>query len=175
MRTVLIAAQSVDGFITRHDEPGTAFTSPEDKAYFHAALGSFEVGIFGGETYRVSRAVIRANQPCLRLRVVLTRSPERFAADAVPGALEFTRAEPPALVAGLAARGFQHCALLGGSHVHSQFFAARLVDEVWLTIEPALFGGGTPLLAQRGDVRLDLLAVEKLAANTLLLKYRVRR
>jgi len=80
-----------------------------------------------------------------------------------------------ALAAGLQARGFQRCALLGGSHVHSLFFEAGLVDEVWLTVEPVLFGGGTPLLARRADLRLELLAAEKLGAHALLLKYRVPR
>jgi dihydrofolate reductase len=50
------------------------------------------------------------------------------------------------------------------------------VDEIWLTVEPLLFGGGTPLLAARVDVRLALLASERLnAAGTLLLRYRVVR
>jgi dihydrofolate reductase len=175
MRTVVIAAQSLDGFITRHDEPGVAFTSPEDKAYFRTVLAGFDVGVFGGETYRVSRAAIRANPAGLRLRLVLSRTPDRYAAEAAPGSLEFTRAGPAELVAGLRARGFRQCALLGGSHVHSLFLEAGLVDEVWLTVEPVLFGGGTPLLARRADVRLELQAVDRLARHTLVLKYRVSR
>ncbi len=175
VQIVLIAAQSLDGFITRHAEPGTAFTSSEDKAYFHTALAGFEAGIFGGETYRVSRDVIRTNRSGLRLRVVLTRSPEQFAADALPGALEFTTAEPAAIVADLTARGVRRCALLGGSQAHSRFLAAGLVDEVWLTIEPRLFGGGTPLLAGPTDIRLRLEAVERLGPHGLILKYRTTR
>lgn len=175
MRIVLIAAQSLDGFITKHAEPGTAFTSPEDKAYFRAALAAFDAGIFGGETYRVSRDFIRDRLPGLRVRLVMTRSPDRYAADTIPGALEFTSAAPAALAAMLRARGTQQCALLGGSHVHSLFFDAGLVDEVWLTVEPVLFGDGTPLLARRADVRLELQAIEKLSAHALLLKYRVPR
>ncbi len=175
MRTVLIAAQSVDGFITRHDEPGVAFTSPEDKAYFRSVLAGFEVGVFGGETYRVSREAIRANPAGLRLRLVLTRTPDRYATDARPGSLEFTRAAPADLVADLRRRGFQRCALLGGSHAHSLFLEAGLVDEVWLTVEPLLFGGGTPLLARRTNVRLTLQTVDKLTPHTLVLKYHVGR
>ncbi len=97
MRIVLIAAQSLDGFITRHDEPGTAFTSPEDKAHFRAALAAFDACIFGAETYRISRVFIRAQFPDHPLRIVLTRSPERFAADQVPGELEFTSATAAAV------------------------------------------------------------------------------
>jgi len=175
MQTVLIAAQSLDGFITRHSEPGTAFTSPEDKAYFRRVLAGFGACLFGGETYRVSRDFIRDRLPGSALRVVMTRSPERYAAESIAGKLEFTNALPAALIAGLRARGFQRCAVLGGSHIHSLFFEAGLVDEVWLTVEPVLFGGGTPLLARPAAVGLELQATEKLGANTLLLRYRVAR
>jgi dihydrofolate reductase len=175
MRIVLIAAQSLDGFITRHDEPGTAFTSPEDKAHFRAALAGFDACLFGAGTYRVSRVFIRAQFPDHPLRVVLTRSPGRFGADAVPGKLEFTSAAPAAIAGDLRSRGIQQCALLGGSHAHSLFLDAGLVDEIWLTIEPLLFGGGTPLLAHHANLRLELQSVERLGAHPLLLKYRVSR
>lgn len=175
MRVVLIAAQSLDGFITRHDEPGTAFTSPEDKAWFRRVLEGFDCCIFGAETYRVSREFIRSRHPGHQLRTVMTRTPERYAADAAPGSLEFTHAAPAAIVAGLRDRGFGRCALLGGSQIHSLFFEAGLVDEVWLTVEPRLFGRGTPLLARPTDARLELQAIEKLGDHTLLLKYRVVR
>ena len=175
MHMVLIAAQSLDGFITKHAEPGTAFTSPEDKAYFRRIVAEFDVCLFGGETYRVSREFIRDRLPGSPLRLVMTRSPERYAAEAIVGRLEFANSAPAALVAGLRARGFKRCALLGGSHVHSLFLAARLVDEIWLTVEPVLFGGGTPLLARPTEVGLKLQVTEKLGASTLLMKYEVVR
>ena len=175
MRIVLIAAQSLDGFISKHTEPGTAFTSPEDKAYFRKVVTGFDVGVFGAGTYRVSREAIRAQMSERLLRVVMTRSPARYASEAVPGKLEFTEATPPALADDLRTRGFQRCALLGGSQVHSLFLAAGLVDEIWLTVEPMLFGGGTPLLAHAADVRLELDDTEKFGHSTLLLKYRVIR
>jgi dihydrofolate reductase len=175
MRIVLIAAQSLDGFIAKPAQPGTAFTSPEDKAHFRTAVADFDVGVCGGETYRVARDALRTQSTGRHLRVVMTRSPERYATEALPGRLEFTRAEPAALARELRTRGFRRCAVLGGSQIHSLFLAAGLVDEIWLTVEPLLFGGGTPLVAHPTDTRLDLLAMEKLGANTLLVKYRVAR
>jgi len=175
MRVVLIAAQSLDGFITQHDEPGAAFTSPEDKAYFQTVLADFDCCVLGAETYRVSREFIRSQSPGRPLRLVLTRSPDRFSADAIPGSLEFTNGTPAAVLTGLQRRGLEQCALLGGAQIHSLFFEAGLVDQLWLTVEPRLFGGGTPLFARRLDARLALRSVEKLGANTLLLKYAVAR
>jgi riboflavin biosynthesis pyrimidine reductase len=175
MRIVLIAAQSLDGFIAKPGQPGTAFTSPEDKARFRAMVADFDVTVFGGSTYRVSREAIRAQTPGRPLRIVLTRAPDRYAAEAFPGRLEFTSAPPAAIVHDLGARGFSRCALLGGSQIHSLFLAAGLVEEIWLTIEPLLFGAGTPLLADPAGTRLELQSLEKLGTSTLLAKYNVLR
>ncbi|HTQ30249.1 MAG TPA: dihydrofolate reductase family protein [Opitutaceae bacterium] len=177
MHVTLLTAQSLDGFITRHDEAGSRFTSKEDKTHFRAALAGFDCGVMGGVTYRGASDWIQAQVAAPhRLCVVLTRTPGRQAADARPGALEFTDAPPEKILAGLQARGFARCAVLGGAQVHGLFLAARLVDELWLTVEPVLFGGGTPLVATPVEVRLELLSQEKLnAAGTLLLRYRVVR
>ncbi|HXA14762.1 MAG TPA: dihydrofolate reductase family protein [Opitutaceae bacterium] len=176
MHVTLLTAQSLDGFITRHDEPGSGFASPEDQTHFHAALADFDCCVMGSVTYRGAHDLVSANLAKKRLRVVLTRTPADHAAETRPGSLEFSSDPPKKLLADLSARGYARCVLLGGAQVHGLFFSAGLVDEVWLTIEPVLFGGGTPLLAARVDVRLELLASKKLnAAGTLLLRYRVVR
>jgi dihydrofolate reductase len=175
MRLTLIAAQSLDGYIAKHDTPGSSFVSDADRAFFHDALRAFDCCVMGGETYRVARDLIRASLKTERLRMVLTRSPEKYAGDTVPGKLEFTDTPPAPLVSGLLARGLQNCAILGGAQIHSLFLEAGLVDELWLTVEPVLFGGGTPLLARRTSSRLTLLVSEKLTQNTLLLKYQVEK
>ncbi|MGA3007814.1 MAG: dihydrofolate reductase family protein [Opitutaceae bacterium] len=176
MHVTLLTAQSLDGFITRHGEPGSGFASPEDQAHFHAALRAFDCSIMGRVTYRGTRDMGGPLPASKRLRIVMTRTPADYAAQARLGSLEFTDDAPEKIVAGLQARGYTRCVLLGGSQAHGLFFAARLVDELWLTVEPMLFGGGTPLLGIEADVRLELLGSEKLnAAGTLLLRYRVLR
>jgi dihydrofolate reductase len=175
MRIVLIAAQSLDGFITKHAQPGTGFTSPEDKAHYRTVAADFDVGVLGGATYRVARDAIQKRTPQQHLRVVMTRFPDRYAAEAVPGMLEFTSATPKTLAHELRARGCLQCALLGGSQLHSLFLEAGLVDEIWLTIEPLLFGAGTPLLANPADLKLNLFSMERLGASSLLAKYQVLR
>lgn len=173
MRLILIAAQSLDGFITRHDMPGSEFASDADRAFFRVALRGFDCCVMGSAAYLAARDAIRSAVMPERVRVVLTRSPERFASDTIPGKLEFSCAAPTRLVADFTARGLKNCAILGGAQIHSLFLEAGLVDELWLTIEPLLFGGGTPLLSRRANVQLALLACEKLSPDTLLLKYRV--
>jgi dihydrofolate reductase len=172
MEVILIAAQSVDGFITRHDEPGSGFASAEDRTYFQEAMEGFDSCIMGSVTYRVARAMILGKLAPGRSRVVMTREPAKYAGDFVPGLLEFTDEAPAALIGRLSREGHRRCALLGGSRVHSLFLEARLVNEIWLTVEPRLFGAGVPLLHSAADIHLKLLSHGKLeGSDTLLIKF----
>lgn len=175
MKITLIAVQSLDGFITRPGVPGAGFASGADRAYFRAALREFDCAVLGRVTYE--SALTDGTPPPApgRRRVVLTRDPARYAGDAVPGTLEFSADPPVEVVARLRAGGGRACALLGGAQAHQLFLSARLVDEIWLTVEARLFGGGTPLLAGPADTPLSLLSHQMLGDDALLLKYGVRR
>src|SRR5690606_13743179 len=105
MRVTLIAAQSVDGFITRHDEPGTAFTSAADKAYFARVLAGFDCSVMGSTTYRTIRDMIRRPQAGQRRRVVLTRQPKLYEQERIAGLLEFTSDPPEAVIEALSQAG----------------------------------------------------------------------
>ena len=67
--------------------------------------------------------------------------------------------------------------LAGGARVYSSFIKEGLVDEIYLTVEPVIFGQGKPLLADGdSDVNLKLVSSKKLNKNgTLLLKYIVKK
>lgn len=176
MEVTLIAAQSLDGYIAQHDIPGTGFTSPADKRHFRSVLADFDTSVFGAGTYRVSRDYIRPQLSTARRRIVLTRSPHRFATDSVPGQLEFTSETPRQVVDRLRTEGSRRCALLGGGQIHRLFLDAGLVDRLLITLEPRLFGEGTPLVDGRVDTRLELEDVRRLPeSDSLLVAYRVRR
>lgn len=105
----------------------------------------------------------------------MTRDPSRFTGDSVPTMIEFTREPAAELVNRLSGEGIGRCALLGGGVINGLFLAAGLVDEVWITVEPLLFGEGRPLAVGRLDVALTLKESSILGGNTLLLKYEVVR
>ena len=176
MRTVLIAAQSLDGFIARHDEAGVAWASAADQSWFRQCLREFDCQVMGRATYETVRATILPKRPHAVQRLVMTRSPAQWQADAMPGALEFTAESAAAICDRLARQGRQACAILGGGHVHDAFLAAHLVDELWITIEPRIFGQGTPLVHTRHDLKLDLIAHTRLDdSDSLVLRYHLNR
>lgn len=173
MQVIAIAVMSLDGYITRHNEEGVAFASLADQRFFRAALTEFDCCVFGANTFAISQAEILQRLTPERLRIVLTRSPERYSTFHHPGALEFTDAPPEVVVADLRRRGKQRCAILGGSEMYTMFFERHLVDELWLTIEPRLFGAGKRLIDGRLGASLRLMTYVLLAEDTLLLTYAV--
>jgi dihydrofolate reductase len=64
-------------------------------------------------------------------------------------------------------------ALGGGASVYGQFLNAGLVTDVYLTVEPFLFGGGVPLAQGFDRVALKLESVKQLNSQTILLHYSV--
>ena len=170
MKIILIDVMSLDGKITKWDGTDAAeWASPEDGALFRQAIAESDVLIMGGATYRAIRPAAQKE----RLRLVLTRSPDAYMQDAVAGQLEFTSEAPQEAVARLAAAGYQRALLVCGSDLATTFIKENLVDELWVTIEPKLFGQGLPLvLPEQLDIQLRLQEFSRLnPTGAVLLKY----
>ena len=168
MRVILLAAVSLDGKIARHAAHRSDWSSPEDKRVFRAETRRAGVVIIGHSTYKTLARPLPG-----RLHIVLTRTPAAQAG--IPGTVEFTAAAPAAVLAALAGRGYATAALVGGAQINALFLAADLVDELWLTVEPLIFGQGIPLVAGPSfDRRARLLSLEPLNTDTFLAKYSLR-
>ena len=65
--------------------------------------------------------------------------------------------------------------ILGGPEIATLFLKEYLIDEIWLTIEPKIFGeGGNFAMGEKLDIELKLLSCTRLNENgTLVLKYKV--
>lgn len=167
MRVVLLAVISLDGRLTRPGESGPGFASAADQRWFRQVLRGFDCSIMGRTTYE---AIAPGGPEATgRTRVVLTHSPPP---GPPAGGVAFTHASPGEIVADLRARGHADCALLGGGQVYAQFLDAGLVDAMWLTLEPVILGGGTPLAdGPVRDGRFQLAGWRALTPDTILLHY----
>ncbi len=167
MHVIALAAMTADGRIARHEQDAVNWTSREDRRMFVQVTRRAGVVILGRTTYDLLPGPLSG-----RLVVVLTTHPQAFSA--VPGQVEFTDATPSDIIADLTARGYSEAVVAGGADVYSAFLAAGLVDELWVTIEPLLFGAGVPLIhCELPVVHLRLLEVVRLSESTVQLKYRV--
>ena len=69
--------------------------------------------------------------------------------------------------------GYKKILLVGGATINGLFLKENLVDELYLTIEPKIFGSGKNIIeGQLLDSKLKLLNIQKInKEGTLLLKY----
>ncbi|MEK7478036.1 MAG: dihydrofolate reductase [Patescibacteria group bacterium] len=174
MKIILAMVVSLDGKTTKWGEPKIyGWTSKEDQALFSPLIQKPPLVIMGRKTFAAAKKIIRLSPTILR--IVITREPNKYRDLSVPGQLEFTNDNPKTLIKKLASRGFTEALLMGGEQVNTSFFKAKLINEIWLTIEPLIFGAGNNLvLPEKFNIDLSLQDIERLnEKGTLLLKYKV--
>ncbi|MEA2056168.1 MAG: dihydrofolate reductase family protein, partial [Patescibacteria group bacterium] len=86
--------------------------------------------------------------------------------------LRVTSVSPKELLAQLEEQGFKQLAVCGGSSIYQQFLEAGIVDELILTVEPALFGQGVNLFKKPLQKKLKLIESKQINnQGTLLCTY----
>ncbi len=163
MNVYVIAALSADGFIARDEEHlSTTWTSKEDKEHFAEMTKASKVVVMGGNTYRTIGRALPG-----RRTIVYTHQPID------QSGVETTQESPDKLLAQLEREGYESVAICGGQAIYDMFMNAGVVDDLYLTIEPVLFGTGIPLIKSKLTANLHLKEQMKLNKDTLLMHYEV--
>jgi dihydrofolate reductase len=166
MKTVLVAAVTADGFIGRDASHLADWTGKADKKLFVDVTKEAGIMVMGSRTF----ATIGRALPGRRT-IVYTSNPQAITADGV----ETTSEAPATLAKRLEQQGAHGLAICGGASIYQQFMAAGIVDELYLTVAPLLFGTGVPLFSGELHAQLQLLDTRQLDENTMLLHYKVAR
>ncbi len=163
MQIFIIAALTADGFIAKNkDQISTDWTSKEDKKFFSERTKQAGAIVFGYNTYKTIGKPLPN-----RLNIVYSNKEEKI------NGVEVTQKEPKDLLRDLEARGFKEVAICGGATIYTMFMEAGVVDKLYLTIEPVLFGSGMTLFNKKFDRKLKLISMSKLGEGTILLEYNV--
>ena len=85
--------------------------------------------------------------------------------------MEITQENPKDLLARLEQKGYKQAAICGGATIYTMFMEAGVVNKLYLTVEPMLFGKGIKLFDKAAERRLELVQVKNLNRYTLLLEY----
>jgi dihydrofolate reductase len=164
MKVILIAAISADGFIARDANQLADWTSKEDKKVFVRLTKQAGVMVMGRNTFdTIGRAL-----PGRHSIVYSSRSIDN------PD-VEITDEKPKELLKRLENESYDEVAICGGQAVYDMFLREYLVDELYLTLEPTLFGSGMSLARTISNTNLKLLDTTKLNDDTLLLHYEVQK
>src|ERR1035437_6696088 len=172
MKIIVVFVTTLDGKITKWGDPHVQrWSSQEDQTYFKKTWDESPLIIMGSSTFDFDPV---KPSPKNRL-IVLTRKPDSYKKYEVPGQLEFSDESPVKLTQRFRAMGYDRMLVVGGPHVATSFFRDNLVDELWLTLEPMIFGkGGNFVVEEELDINLKLISIEKVNdRGTMLTKYAV--
>ena len=161
IKAFIIAAVSADGFIARDEKHSAFWTSKEDKKRFVELTKRASVVVMGSNTYATLPRPLKE-----RTNIVYSRS------KTFEGA-ETTQKQPHELLQELESRGFKEVAICGGAHIYSLFMKAQVVDRIFLTIEPLVFGTRISLFNESLTQQLSLVSAVQGENGSLLLEYKV--
>jgi dihydrofolate reductase len=164
MKTILIMAITLDGKIGRDPTHFVDWTGKEDKKIFVKLTRDAGVIIMGSTTFDTIGRILPG-----RKNIVITRNKNRVSNDKD---LLFTDNEPLLILEDLESEGFKTVAMIGGSQINSLFLKAKLIDEIYVTIVPKLFGKGLSMFNEGTDIDLELISWQEVDKGHLLLRYK---
>ena len=164
MKVIMMMAMTLDGKIAKTDKHFPDWTSREDKKLFARISKEAGVVIMGDKTFFTFPSPLKE-----RLNVVFTLEENP---DQIEG-VKWVKGEPENVLQELERDGYESAILGGGAFVNGMFLEKKLIDEIYITVEPKIFGDGLSLF--KGDFNFDLklMDAEKINENSIVLKYKV--
>jgi dihydrofolate reductase len=172
MKTILIFVSTLDGKITKWGEPQvSSWSSHQDQDYYKKVLNDSQLIVMGSNTFNADTFKPSANHQL----IIMTGHPDKYKSLEVPGKIEFTNESPVELTTRFKSKGHHQMIVIGGPRVATSFLKEQLIDELWLTLEPKIFGtGGNFVTDVNLDINLHLIHYEKVnEQGTLITKYAV--
>ena len=164
-RFVAFVATSIDGRISLFEKTLPRWTSKEDRLFFQRSLSRMDAVVVGRNTF--AAAAIRLRQ---KNTFVLS---SRFSKAMRRGNVTFVN--PMNVDMASLFIKYKTVAVLGAGAVYRFMIERKLLDEIFITVEPFIFGRGKEMfVGGTQTIRVKLLSVKRLNnTGTLLLHYRI--
>ena len=164
-RFVALVAASIDGRISLSEKTLPRWTSKEDWRFFQRSLSRTDAVVVGRNTYRAAAKRLRKRDTFVlssRLRAMVRR-----------GSVTFVNPANVNLTSLLAK--YKTVAVLGGGAVYRFMLESGLLDEIFITVEPLIFGRGKEMFAGgTRTTRFSFLSAKRLnRTGTFLLHYQI--
>ena len=171
MKTILIFVSTLDGKITKWGNPDVKlWSSHQDQDYFKKIWNESQLIVMGSNTFNAGS--FPSPNPQL---IIMTGHPDKYKSLKISGQIEFTSESPLELTDRFKSKGHQQMLVVGGAHVATSFLKEQLIDELWLTLEPKIFGTGANFATNvKLDINLCLIHCDRVnKQGTLITKYAV--
>jgi dihydrofolate reductase len=171
MIVTLIAAITADGKIAQATgQSSLDWTSKEDTRFFVEKTKEIGAVVMGRKTFETIGKPLKERRLIVMSGSHVVSPPAKGEAGG-GGTVEWTTDSPADLVARLDREGVPGLAICGGAAIYAQFLQAGLVDELFLTVEPVLFGDGISLATGVGRIDMRLVEVRPMGERAVLLHY----
>lgn len=166
MKVILYMAMSANGMIAKSDDE-TSWISKEEWDSYSAIVRKAGCLVVGHRTYQIlTKQPEFAEFKDVRIIAVSKNDFETIATNHLV-------AHSPQEALGLL-KEYKEIVVAGGGILNSSFMKENLIDEIYLDIEPIIFGKGIKLFAENDfEVKLKLLETKKLSDNEIQLHYQV--
>lgn len=164
-RYIAFVAASIDGRISLSSKHPPEWTSKEDWGFFQKSLSRIDAVVVGRNTYKLVAERLRK-----RNTFVLSHRPKTLVRRGTVTFVNPAKINLPKLL-----EAYKSVAVLGGGTVYQFMLENRLLDEIFVTVEPLVFGRGKEMfVGGTRTARLNLLSVKRLnRTGTLLLHYQI--
>ncbi|MFN3301794.1 MAG: dihydrofolate reductase family protein [Patescibacteria group bacterium] len=168
MKVILYATTTINGYIAKENDE-TPWSKEVWEAYYDLIKEKGNI-ILGKRTYEIMKVIDEFKKLNYPFTVVVSSlvPPHQVNEKTV-----FVSTPTKALEI-LKAKGFKEVIVGGGATLNSSFLQGNLIDEIYLDVEPLIFGRGIKLFSEtEKEVKLKLLTVKKITKNTFRLHYKV--
>lgn len=164
-RFIGFVASSIDGRISLAKKISPDWTSKEDWNFLQKELAKVDAVVVGLNTYKAETDRLnRRNSFVLSDKVKTMKS---------IGSVTFVNPKNINLKNVLSR--YNTVAVLGGNSVYQYMLSKGMLDEIYITVEPLIFGRGKAMFeGGKTTVKVSLLSAKKLnSQGTLLLRYKI--
>jgi len=152
VKVIAIWTQSIDGFIAKSADDDLSWGKKADKRWFSKVTRGIGVVVMGRRTFELIGKPLPG-----RLNIVMSRKIKK---------------SPREILEELKQKGFERVAICGGASIYTLWLKEKLVDEIWVTVQPVIFGQGIIPTSGVG-MELELLSREDIGEGIVALKYKV--
>jgi len=166
-RFVAYVATSIDGRISLEKRKLPDWTSKEDWKFFQSELAHADAVVVGRNTYLTAQSRLQKRTTFVlssRIKNTLKKGTVTFINPACNDLKKLFSV-------------YKTVAVVGGARVYQTMLDSNLLHELYVTIEPLVFGRGVPMFSGGSKTKqFELVSVKKLnATGTLLLHYKVKK
>lgn len=172
MKVILYMATTINGFIAKENDD-TSWVTKNEWTSFSGMIRKNGNMIIGKRTYEVMIENDEFNRSNLNKIKTIVLTNDASLKIHNPEFVSIATS-PQEAISILQRQGFETIMVCGGGGSNASFMKENLIDEIYLDIEPIVFGKGIRLFAEgEFEAKLKLLEIKKLSDDEIQLHYQV--